>query len=495
MLCKRSHLPAALALTLLASPEVLRAVDYNNAAGTQWWGTAGNWLASPPNGADTVARMVTSGTAANQILLLADATGADASFTVGTFSIGSTGGSAAQHYQLNNVASGTQRLVFDVASGNATLTFANIFANATMSVNTGLTLNDNLLVNVNRGGAIHNLNGQISSGVAGTGITFNVVNNGLIRIGAANNYTGATTINGTGGVVQLVNGGDRLATGTTLTINGGVAAGGVLDLNTRNQKVAGLSGGSGDFKGSVTNNAAGTGTATLTVESTSVSSTFAGIIKNGTTAKVALTKAGAGTSLTLTGANTYTGATIVNGGSLIVDGSLASGSAVSVNAGGTLGGSGTIGGTTVLAASARLSAGVNSAATLTFSGTLDVAAAANDSAAFVFDLGTSSDKIIASSLLLGSNVIDAADFSFSAGSGFTDGQIYTLFEGSSITGTFVSFTVNDIGGSGISGLVSIAGNNVILTTSAISEPSTYAALLGAAGLTLAVTRRSRPRHG
>lgn len=480
----------AISLATLASAGSLFAVDYNNAGGNQFWGNTANWSAALPNGTGTTARMLTSGTSANQILLLADSSGADASFTVGTFAFGSTGGANNHNYRLNNVSGGTGKLIFDVNSGNASLTFNNLFADTiTMQINTGVQLNDNLSITMNRAGTVHIINGVISSGDGlTTGIT--VGGTGTLQIGGANTYTGATNINA-GATVKLITGNDRLSTGTTLTINGGVSSAGTLDLNTRNQKVGALSGGSGSVLGTVTNNGAGTGTATLTVESTSVGSSFAGIIKDGATAKTALTKAGAGTSLTLSGANTYTGATTVNGGSLIVDGSLASGSAVSVNSGGTIGGSGTVGGSTTLAAGAKLSAGANSAATLTFAGSLDIAAAANDTGAFVFDLGTSFDKIVAGSLTLGSNLVDAADFAFTAGPGLAEGQTYTLFQSTSITGSFLAFSVSNIGGSGIGGTVAIDGNNVILTTAAIPEPGTYAALVGAATILAAGAVRRR----
>lgn len=483
-------LPVLSVLSLLAAIPLL-AVDYNNAGGNQYWGNSSNWSAALPNGIGTTARMLTTSTAANQILLLADSSGVDASYTVGTFTFGSGGAANGHNYRLNNVSGGTGQLVFDVSSGSASLNFTNMFADTvTMQINTGILLNDNLAITMNRASSVHIINGAISSGASlTTGIT--IGGSGTLQLGGASTYTGATTINA-GATAKLITGDDRLSTSTTLTINGGASSAGTLDLNTRNQKVAGLSGGSGTVSGIVTNNAAGTGTATLTVDSTSVSSTFAGVIQNGATAKVALTKAGAGTSLTLTGVNTYTGATTVNGGSLIVDGTLASGSAVTVNSGGTLGGSGTIGGTTTLTAGSKLSAGSNSAATLTFSGALDISAAANDTAAFVFTLGTSFDKIVASSLTLGSGVIDAADFSFTTGSGFADGQSYTLFESTSVAGTFTSFMLTNIGGSGIDGTVSLDGNNIVLTTSAIPEPSTYAALFGGAALlAVGVVRRRR----
>ncbi|MDF3129117.1 hypothetical protein P0Y35_07920 [Kiritimatiellaeota bacterium B1221] len=155
---------------------------------------------------------------------------------------------------------------------------------------------------------------DVSSGKLGT-LTVNV--------GGANTYTGATTITGysagynsSNATLRLTTDNDRLPTGTILTINGGSTNKGTLDLNSYNQTVGGLNGGSGAAQGTVTNNDSGSGTATLTVSSTTVNSTFDGLITDGTTAKVALTKDGVGTSLTLTGAQTYTGATTILGGTL-----------------------------------------------------------------------------------------------------------------------------------------------------------------------------------
>jgi fibronectin-binding autotransporter adhesin len=451
----------------------------------------------------------------NDLLVTANSTidmsGTGSTFTVGALSVGSqtiTIGSGSGTSN-GNVSFGATTL-----TGNATITNAKggssinqTSANATFSTvtvgdavatGTTTTFTINASSTATRTRQI-SLNGAMSDNATDATkiLALNITSGGAtaltVNVGGANTYTGGTTVGGNNTILRLTTDNDRLPTGTNLTINGGASVGGIVDLNTFNQKVGALSGGSGTVKGIVTNNAAGTGTATLTVESTSTSSTFAGVIQNGATAKVALTKAGTGTSLTLTGTNTYTGATSVNGGSLIVDGSLASGSAVSVNAGGTLGGSGTIAGATTFAAGSKLSAGSNSIATLTFSSSLDISAAANDTAAFVFTLGTAFDKIVASSLTLGTNVFDAADLSITTGTGFTSGQSYTLFENSSVTGTFISFLMSNIGGSGIDGTVALSGNNVVLTTSAIPEPSTYALLLGGTAALLACSIRSRRR--
>lgn len=339
------------------------AVDYSNATTNQRWGDSGNWNAAFPNSAGTTARIPTTSNSANQKVNLADSTGLDASFTVGSFVFGTGGGAAAQTYQVNNIAGGTGRVIFDVASGNATLTYTNIFADATMQFNTGITLNDTLSITGTRSNANQVINGQISSGVAGTGI----IVNGPVRIGGANNYTGSTVISA-GGNLRLVTGNDRLPTSGALVVNGGASAG-TFDLRGFNQTVGSLTGGSGTVKGTVTNGAA-SGTNTLTVSSTTTNSVFDGAVQDGATASTALKKAGIGTSLTLTGAQTYTGATTVDGGALLVNGSLASGSAVSVNNSGILGGSGTVGGAVTVNTGGAIAAG-NSIGTLA-TGTLDL---------------------------------------------------------------------------------------------------------------------------
>lgn len=349
---------------------------------------------------------------------------------------------------------------------------------------TGVTLNANRGISLSSGSnAYLNTAGtgtaEIAGSISGDGrvSVLSGASNRITVLSGNNTYTGSTSV-----LSGTLRAGSTTAFGVNSAVSLSNTSNAALSLNNYSNAIGSLSGGGGSG-GNVS-----LGTATLTTGANNTDTTFAGII-SGTGGK--LTKTGTGV-FTLTGVNTYTGATIVDGGSLIVDGSLASGSAVTVNSGGTLGGSGTIRGTTTLASGSKLSAGSNSAATLTFSGGLDIAAAANDSAAFVFTLGTSFDKIVAGSLTLGTGVIDAADFSFTTGSGFADGQSYTLFESTSVAGTFTSFFLTNIGGSGIDGTVALDGNNIVLTTSAVPEPSTYAALLGGTALLAAgIVRRRR----
>jgi autotransporter-associated beta strand protein len=93
------------------------------------------------------------------------------------------------------------------------------------------------------------------------------------------------------------------------------------------------------------------GSKNLAVGGNNLSTTFAGVIQDGSIfvnggTGGSLTKEGTG-AFTLTGLNTYTGATLVNAGTLVVDGAIASSSGVTVNAGGTLAGTGTVSSTFV----------------------------------------------------------------------------------------------------------------------------------------------------
>ncbi|HSI07804.1 MAG TPA: autotransporter-associated beta strand repeat-containing protein [Rariglobus sp.] len=506
-----SALCAALASVVLVAVPNASAVLWNSASstGNTYWGASGNWSGTIPNAIGDLAQIPTA--TSFRVITLADSAGVDASYTVGSFYFGSSGGgSNAYTYLLQNVASGTGRLIFDVSSGNATLQFQDMFASSTQRINTGITLNDNLSINPRSSLGINQINGQISSGsglTTGIIIASNVVG-GTVQLGASNDYTGGTTING--GTLKLITGNDRLPTATTLAVNGAASVAGVFDLNTFNQKVGVLTGGSGTVNGSITNNASGTGTATLTVESTTTHSTFDGIIKNGSTAKVALTKAGAGTSLTLTGANTYTGATTVNGGSLIVNGSLASGSAVSIGASGTLGGSGTVSGTVAVAGtlSPGNSPGLLTTGAQTWSNGGNYNWQVMDATG---SIGTGFDSIAITTGGLNLTGLTTGGFNINLWSLSSIGpdvngnainfdnsinHTWTLVSNTgdltSVAGTL--FNVNIVATNGTSGFsnnlgggsFSVVGTSnsldLVFTAASIPEPSTYAALVGSIAL-------------
>jgi autotransporter-associated beta strand protein len=199
-----------------------------------------------------------------------------------------------------------------------------------------------------------------------------------------------------------------------------------------------------------------------------------------------LTKSGVGTWI-LSGTNTYTGATSVNAGTLRVNGSLAN-TAVSVASGATLGGSGSIGGLTTISSGARLAPG-NSPGTITFTQGLTL----NTGSILNFELGTISDLIrVTGGTLTGPGTSGGITLNLSNSGGFVAGTYdlinYTTASGTTGFGTD-SFTL----GTTIAGYTysfgTASGILQLTATSAIPEPSTYAALIGVAVLGLAFWRR------
>jgi autotransporter-associated beta strand protein len=202
--------------------------------------------------------------------------------------------------------------IMNVGSGTATITGGDLTIGATKEL--VITGPGNVTI---QSPIRDNASGQSALTVAGSG---------TLLVSGANTYSGDTVV--CAGTLQL---------GNAAALPQGAGAGNLvlyktLDLNNFSTNVNGLLG-----NGVVTSSAAGT--PTLTVGNNNVTSTFSGIIQNGTATAVALTKIGSGT-LSLTGNHTYTGVTTVAAGKLSVTGSLAAGSAVAVNGGGMFGGSG-----------------------------------------------------------------------------------------------------------------------------------------------------------
>lgn len=112
-----------------------------------------------------------------------------------------------------------------------------------------------------------------------------------------------------------------------------------------------LSGDAGSFLGG---SAAGSGTFIYSVGSRNESSTFSGVVTDGST-QTGFTKVGSGTQ-TFGGTSTYTGATTVSAGTLMVNGALGA-TATAVNGTATLGGTGTIGGAVTVGGTAFIAPG------------------------------------------------------------------------------------------------------------------------------------------
>jgi autotransporter-associated beta strand protein len=245
----------------------------------------------------------------------------------------------------------------------------------------GSTLNGeiNLLANARIGGTISG--GTILAPVKGA-FQLEVLGNTdfQLSMGPTNGtHTYASTLV-TRGWVRALNSNAISAGPLTLDIAGG------LRLNGNNLTVASLTdinSGLVTGSGAQVQNSHGSAAAILTVGTDNSSTTFNGVVGNGSGGELGLTKVGSGT-FTVTGANTNTGPVTVNGGTLALSGSGSFGNAsqlvanatldvigiggtLTLNSGQTLKGGGTVNGALVAPPGTTVSPG-SSVGTLTVSG-------------------------------------------------------------------------------------------------------------------------------
>lgn len=365
---------------------------------------------------------------------------------------------------------------------------------------------------------------QTTNGNAGGSVTLSNTGNDFTGgLAIHTGITAASTLFNTGAIIVKIGASEVITNGAgkgNVTIFSGTTTGtGTLDLNSFNETINGLVSGTGtslNGTGStphafVTNNAAGTGTATLSLGDGNATATFAGVIKNGTTAKVAITKIGSGTQ-TFGGVNTYTGNTTITGGTLALSstGSISNSAVISVGSGATfntsavtsytvasgqtLRGAGSVTGAVLAGSGATVAAGVDAdtIGTLTFSSSLDVTAA---TVSLKLNSSTGvADLLAVNSLTLGNATLVLSDIGSGAWSGASTFTIANVATGT-VTGSFLGlaegatvnvgsneFTISYVGGT---------GNDVTLTFSSVPEPSTYAAILGTLVLAGTVLRRRR----
>ena len=368
---------------------------------------------------------------------------------------------------------------------------------------TGGTTSSSITLNLNGTNTAANaVSGIISDGGASGGLAITKSNGGTWVLSGNNSYSGGTTVSA--GILRMSGSGTLGSTSGLLTVNGGT-----LDLNGTNQGVGNFTGSGG----TILNNATGTSVNFTIGNGNGNGGNYQGVIADHTsgTGTVSVTKTGSGT-LTFSGANTYSGGTSVNGGgTLLVINTSGSGTgttSVTVSdsgttlAGGTTAGTGGITGAVNINAGANLSPGTsgNGAGTtaILHTGALTLVSGSN----FNVDLnstsaGTGYDQLnVTGTVNLGG--VLASNLVVTAGAGLNVGDSFTIINNDGVdpvSGTFAQgavvmasnngdvFGINYLGGD---------GNDVVLTLTAIPEPSTW---IGAALALAAIgfTQRRRIR--
>ncbi len=192
-------------------------------------------------------------------------------------------------YIQNNSAFGTGTVT---VAGNSTLRNLNYTIANAISINNGVTTTFDT----------SSSHSAVFNGVLSGAGSITKIGSGTLTFSNTNNsYTGATTIS----VGTLKLGAEGvISNSSALTVNG------TLNMNGFNEIVGSLAG-----SGTVTSSAVGS--PTLTVGGDGSSTTFSGIIQNGSATSVGVIKVGSGIWI-LSGANTYTGDTTVSSGTLVL---------------------------------------------------------------------------------------------------------------------------------------------------------------------------------
>lgn len=423
----------------------------------------------------------------------------------------------ASGYDLTSASGNTVALTLTSTGTSSTAAVRSTAgAGLTNTIDAALVLGGNGAQSIDQsGGGTLVINGVISGNANLTGVSFITSSGGTMTLTGLNTFTANATIGSSLGITisTLGNAGSAGNLGAGTTINLGGSNAGVLKYTGAGEtsnKVFNLSGttlgamidttgatGALVLTSDWTATGAGSKTLTLRGDNTANNVISGRIVDNSETNKTALTKSGTGT-WTLSGANSYTGTTTVSAGTLFAanaTGSATGTGAVTVN-GGTLGGTGFIGGaTTITGASGGLVAGgIGTIGTLTFDSTLNISGLTG-TGQLKFDLGAvgSSDKIVLSSgaLSIGTGLLNFNDFNFTALSGFGAGT-YMLFDTStSIVGTLGASLAGTI--NGLDAVLSLSGNDIILTVtgSTIPEPSAFALVSGLLALAGCAIRRAR----
>ena len=311
LLAFRLFAALSIALALAASPAAAQTTNWT--AGTGSWFTPGNWDNGAPSGGTATTNISNGGTsqisgaatAGASVLVNGGSTlelqsGSLFSLT-GVLTVGANGtllvsGSSALNIDVNMSGGSFLSTVDQTYQGNLTVTAG---SSATFGATAGHTLS------LSPPGGSLNFNGG-----AGTTVHFGSASNtGTVLLG-----DGTLTVSGSASAIAV--------DGGTLKIGAPIASN-ILDAASQVIVGSGATAATLDIAGNATtiNNLTGTSAGTVTNSGStivttlfnSVNTTFAGAIQDGPGSYL-MGISGTGTTLTLTGANTYTGSTLVDNG-------------------------------------------------------------------------------------------------------------------------------------------------------------------------------------
>jgi len=382
----------------------------------------------------------------------------------------------------------------------------------------------NTAISIVSGGAL-TYDGVIANSGAFTG-SWSKQGSGTLALGGVSTYSGSTSINN--GILQLTTGNDRLPTGTVVSLGQAASTSlGTLDLNGRNQTIAGLQSTTGTNALASTNIVTSATAATLTINNSSNFSYSDGTAANSgiISGAISVIKNGNGTQ-TFGGANTYTGFTTVNAGTLnvtgtgslaspqysiaalatlnsagpvnmssgvsTVNGMLGGTGLVTVASGATLQGTGTIGNATTVNGSLNPGNPSTSIGTLNFTGNLTLRATSLTTFQIADNLTGQFDVLNGSGTITfgGTLALDNAGYFGTANLG----ESVTIFSGwTSRIGNFTTFTGLDLG-NGLSWDTSnLNSTGQLSVITAVPEPGTIA-LLAMAGIGGVLYRRRQSKR-
>lgn len=317
------------------------------AAGAYSWDDASsNWTSGFPNAADTTAD-ISADIAGDQTISLNQA------ITTGSLVLNDTGASGDGNFTLQAGTGGS--LVLQVSSGNATVTNSS----GTNTISAPVTLSSNSVFNTASGTTL-----TVSGLIDGSGTLTKSTGTGVLVLGGANTYTGATTVNT--GTLKITGATALGSTAAGTTVVGGIA-GGALQLEggitVADETLTIASGGSGATAAlrSISGNNSWTGTITLQHANSNTIQADAGTLTLGNIVTVtsafrvaaftgagnievdgvisgpgAVSRASGSGTTSLNGLNTYTGGTTVTQGTLGINTLADSGTASSLGTSGAV---------------------------------------------------------------------------------------------------------------------------------------------------------------